>query len=109
MPEQKQSREDLAFEQKQLLEALLAGANPPEGFNQSDIQTARDVLLRKRIRTMQRAMPQLQSIFDNVNNRAILNKYIKANPSSHPEGPWKDGKAFLFYMRFGRWLKRDKL
>lgn len=104
MLEQKQSRKELASEQKKLLEALLAGAKAPDGFNQNDIETASDALLRKRIRTMQRAHPQLQKILDNTSNRAILNSFIKANPSCHPDGPRKDGKAFLFYLRIRRWL-----
>lgn len=97
------ARRQIASEQQALLKALLTGSEPPAGFDIARVNGAGEALRRKRVRTMKRANPRLQTI-DEVKLTRHLARYIERYPSCHADGPYRDSRAFLFYLRVGRWL-----
>ena len=106
MPDSVSPRERIAAEQSALLQALLTGGAPPAGFDVERINMAGEALKRKRVRTMMRAHPRLKNVGDDLKLSRHLSAYIKSHPCCHANGPYEDGQAFLFYLRFGRWLER---
>ena len=93
------SRERLRLMQAGLVNALVAGAPPPEGFSIECLGTARETLISKRARAAARLWPRL--------NRALEAEFgdlFAAYARAHPlpcDSAAADGRAFLKWLQFG--------
>lgn len=90
-------------EQEQLLQALLVDATQtPRGYNQELVAGAHQALIRKRLRTMKRACPYLQELFEGSKDESDLDEALKEfylqSPSPSPRGPFVDAMSFILFL-----------
>lgn len=94
------ARQRLALEQAQLLDALVAGATAPAGFDRERVAAAAESLFSKRARATARAWPRLARAM-NGEFAASFASYARAHPLASDHSPLVDGRAFI------DWLARD--
>lgn len=95
--------EQIKSEQEELLHALLIDAEmTPSGYDKELVAGAHQSLIRKRLRTMKRACPYLQELFDGsgeeFNLDAALKSFYLHSPSPSPRGPFVDAMAFIVFL-----------
>ncbi|MGH3767147.1 MAG: hypothetical protein ACRDTX_18660 [Pseudonocardiaceae bacterium] len=94
---------DLAARQAALVAALVAGGEPPAGFDHARLSAARHALLVKRAQEVAKAWPLLAASFGDEWT-ARFTTWAAARP---PEGPLRDGRRFRHsQLRWRRWLRR---
>lgn len=86
-----------AAHQAQLLDALLHGDNPPQGFAAAQADAAGRALRRKRARAVARAWPALAIDLGDTFG-AHFDVFARATDTPAPAGPLADGLAFA------RWI-----
>lgn len=95
--------EQIKSEQEKLLHALLVdAAKVPSGYDRELVAGAHQSLIRKRLRTMKRACPYLQDLFEGsaveINIDAALKRFYLHSPSPSPRGPFVDAMAFILFL-----------
>ncbi|MFE0026233.1 hypothetical protein [Amycolatopsis sp. NPDC059021] len=90
-------RERLAARQAELLRALLAGGDAPEGFDPKRLRVESDVLLRKRSRLIAFLRPDLAEALGSRFFGLFL-AYSTENPKS------ADTRTRAYADQFGEWL-----
>ena len=103
------ARQRLAFEQAQLLGALVTGATVPAGFDNERVAATAESLLSKRVRAVARAWPRLRRDM-NDEFAACFASYARAHPLTSDGSPLADGRAFIDWLeRAGRLSDEGRL
>ncbi|MBC6449482.1 hypothetical protein [Actinokineospora xionganensis] len=107
------ARERLAAEQAALLRALLAGGQPPAGFDEIALQVEADALLAKRRRVVAQLAPEVADKLEE-RYRPLFDEYARAHPRTVGSRAREDAAAFREWLIAGghvaepqrRWWRR---
>ena len=88
------SREALARRQAELVAALVAGASPPEGFDEARVRATEDALLRKRAGEVASRWPTLRSELG-PQWSSVFTQWARGRP---PQGSLRDGWDFARHL-----------
>jgi hypothetical protein len=94
------ARERLAAEQAGLVQALVAGASVPAGFDEQRVRLAARSLINKRLREVASVWPALARCLGE-SFRARFTAFAERNPPPTEGGPVADGRAFAATLPAG--------
>jgi hypothetical protein len=94
------ARERLAAEQAGLVQALVAGAAVPAGFDEERVRLAARSLINKRLREVALAWPALARCLGET-YRPRFTAFAEKHPPTAEGGPLADGQAFAATLPAG--------
>jgi hypothetical protein len=101
-------RAAIAEEQALLLQSLIEGCAPPDGFNGRRVRICGNSLRSKRLRTILRLHPWISQILGNTAKHEF-DSFLQDHPAIHPEGAGSDAQAFIAFLQSRGKLPRQSL
>jgi hypothetical protein len=96
-PDRRTARQELGDSQERLVAALVAGADPPDGFDPDRVRLQADWLAGKRAFQVARACPDLARALG-PDYELVFRDYAGLGPKPLLGGVAADGEAFARYL-----------